>query len=342
MRSKGDARPQHAASEPGPPDLGASGNQKTAVGKRHMTVMSPTERQLMRYIIDERDERIKAVNDLKVQWEEVQGRVTAQLALPPPVTSANWDKVPLENSFASSLDVETLRTELRSELRSRLRSELRSELCSELRVELRNEMQAAELRGGTAVELDSELANQQLVALQERVREAEADLRRELEQARADIVSLGNFVNKEFDNFCGSANRTSTGSHPVVVAPRADERARRGSGGGLSEADGVAAGAQGTLCAQVKAIEDKLAEVFLTMPLLAIRSSRIALHSHDLAREERRMSLKSLETTERQVKEEVERFRQRMGHTGPMLGEVSNPLLQTEVSNPLLQTVDKA
>merc|ERR1712183_1009313 len=79
-----------------------------------------------------------------------------------------------------------------------------------------------------------------------------------------------------------------------------------------------------------------LIEVNLTLPLHAVRASRIALRSTELSAEERRLVLESLESKESKIRTQTERVRERNGPCPDIaLREIQQAVADTDSYGPL-------
>lgn len=272
---------------------------------RTMTVMTATERQLTKKIIEEKDERTKAVNDVWRKLDQMQAEVnnlkaagtTAAVA-----TAASADASRRGSNAApavTSVELQELKAEMdnqRNTFTGRLSTLDNS--VEELRASLgRAEMEAQQAVGkcresqdAMGTRLDDEIKQLKENGPPPGKASEEKNVGKAMEAA-----PLGNaMVPASEQKFTGN----SVGNGDDVLE-KLREQVK-----GLDEK-------QLQTAKELTAVRSVLIEVHVNLPLHAVRASRIALRSTELSREERKLALSSLEAKEQHIRADIERVRER-------------------------------
>lgn len=266
--------------------------------------MTAAERQLTRHIIGERDERVRAVNDLWAKLRELQEEIG--------------------KAGQTSGSAQTCGAISRSSNDSRLHEShpVVAEMQA-LRVQLQSQQRQMDTHDGHFNQVDRNFSE-----LKASLQKAELDIRGKFkEELSALVVRLSEEGHARF----GTAQDDEQVHHQCAAAPL-------GSGTGGSEwrfgfeslLDKSDSGKPDdvslvSLRSAVSAIEVRqqqlldelstlralLIEVHVNLPLHAVRASRIALRSTELSREERKLALASLESKEQQIRSDIEKVRER-------------------------------
>jgi len=240
-----------------------------------MTVMTATERQLTRHIIEERDERIRAVGDLWAKLRDLQREVQR-----------------LAQNGTTSKPIGTSAKPEGPELEA-----LRSELS-------RQKHQQDSHRAHIESMLDSLRANLQKTELE--VHEGRSSLTMlmgRLESLRDSQGRPGDGRSEDKLSITGSAMGSTAGSDSQTVS--GDQVAKLQ--GRLKEFEQK----QHQHFKELAALRAVLIEVHVNLPLHAVRASRIALRSTELSKEERKLALSSLEAKEHQIRADIDKVRER-------------------------------
>mmetsp|Transcript_49930 Transcript_49930/g.99096 ORF Transcript_49930/g.99096 Transcript_49930/m.99096 type:complete len:273 (+) Transcript_49930:41-859(+) len=239
-----------------------------------MTVMTATERQLTRHIIEERDERIRAVGDLWAKLRDLQ-RELQKLAQTGPTS-----RPVSTNAKPDGPEMEALRSELSKQQRQQdsHRAHVESMLTA-----LRAAMQKTEIEvheGRTSLGM--------LMGRLESLRESQG----RPGEGRSDdrpAASLGSST-------ASSDLKASSGDTALAKLQ-----------GKLKEMEQK----QHQHFKELAALRAVLIEVHVNLPLHAVRASRIALRSTELSKEERKLALSSLEAKEQQIRADIDKVREK-------------------------------
>jgi len=284
-----------------------------------MTLMSAGERQLMRHIIEERDERIKASHALWAKLEDLQQQVSAVRAAPPVASSTL--------GIGDAHEVEAFRAELAAQ-RNQLASQ-RSNFDESLEV-LRSGLRRAEMEA----QEDSARTKEDIRALSDKVD-------REVKELRA---KAGKGGKEEQAADAGRSRPWEAAQREAAEREAAELQAAREEGNranakfdeqlemlqgqvqSVEERQQQQEELQQQQAKDVSALRAVLIEVHGNLPLHAVRASRIALRSTDLSKEERKLALASLESKENQIRLDLARARE----SGPLppadaLSQLSDP-----------------
>lgn len=242
---------------------------------RPMTVMTATERQLTRHIIEERDERVKAINDLWAKLQDLQQEV--QRVRMTPCDYKGPKTLPAE----AIVELDTLKAELaaqRSQLAGHcaaMDGSLEALRCSVQRAE-------AEVREG----------RMDLNALAHRFAELRESRTKAIESSKA--TSGTGLEPQRALELAGAPAGELTASLTALRNKVRDLEMK-----------------QQQQVKELAALRSVLIEVHVNLPLHAVRASRIALRSTELSREERKLALSSLEAKEQQIRFEIDKVRER-------------------------------
>mmetsp|Transcript_33644 Transcript_33644/g.76256 ORF Transcript_33644/g.76256 Transcript_33644/m.76256 type:complete len:304 (-) Transcript_33644:86-997(-) len=264
-----------------------------------MTVMSPGERQLMRLIITEKEERTKAVDDMSFEFSKLKDKIDSQLTTALSVLSQPAKAVtPQKIDAVSSEVVQSLTSQIQDQ-RTTMTNQQR-EFSHSLEA-LRTSLQRAEVDANEG-------------------RSKAAAMQAEIKDLRDKITNMGTKAGLQSEHLVdkdGSVNNVPT----TAIWRGKDEEIKPILA--AEQNGGADPKAMQTCLKQVKNLEDKnqgqeqemtsmrsvLIELHVNISLYSLRASRIALRSPELSREERRLALGSLDTKERRIRAEVSAIR---------------------------------
>jgi len=245
-----------------------------------MIVMTATERQLARHILQERDERVRAFGDLQARLQDLQRELQKQGQTGATLRPA--DACPNQEHELRALTAE-VRTQQHQQDSHRAVVE---SAISALRATLQKtdaEVNSGRSALGTLTGRLERLAN--LVDKRGRVGEERIDGK----LAPVDAAgSPGSGVG-------GSDLQSKGDTTAAQLEGRLEEIEQK----------------QQKLTKDLATLRAAIIEVHINVPVHAVRASRIALRSAELSREERRVALSSLEAKEQQLRADIERIRER-------------------------------
>jgi len=237
--------------------VGSPPGEEEPASLRTSTAMTVAERQLSKKLIEERDDRIKSVNEL---WAAVKELQAGTSKAPDAAADAG-------GSFGSRLD--------------RLRTDMEADIAN-MRAEL-------SLHPKALSELEALRIAQRKVELQ-------------VQELQAKIITIAmqpQSSSRQPSKTLDASNAEGSAAAPPAVAQQIEDLWHS-----LQAIENLQEGQSQDLMS----FRQVLVEMHISLPLHAVRASRMALRSSELCKEERQQALLSLEEKERAIKLDIDEF----------------------------------